>query len=184
MSFLSYSAQFQGPVDAFLRDPNRYAPLALLLEQVMNGESELSQAQREMIALYTSKLNGCEYCIGAHRGILVELGISQSIVDELEQGRSFDAPMKPVLSFTEKLTRTPEAVSQIDVDRVLAAGWSEQTVEDIIGVVGVFSFFNRLLDGLGVTGNRAVHEQVGAMVAANGYAPVVNLVQSKAKTAA
>jgi len=39
MSFFSYSKNFQGVAEVFLRDPERYAPVLHFLEKVMVGES-------------------------------------------------------------------------------------------------------------------------------------------------
>jgi len=60
------------------------------------------------------------------------------------------------------------------------AGWSDQSIEDVIKVVALFSFLNRLVDGLGIQGNAQVFAQAGAMIAEHGYDPVVQMVQGKA----
>ena len=45
---------------------------------------------------------------------------------------------------------TPWQVEQADVDRVLAAGWSEVAVHDAAAVCAIFNFFNRWIDATGV----------------------------------
>ena len=73
MSLLSYSKDFQGLLDIMLRDPARYLPLAQFITTLMNGESELSRAEREMIAVRVSNLNACQYCVGVHDAILGDM---------------------------------------------------------------------------------------------------------------
>ena len=179
MSFLSYSTKYRGVVDIFMRDPSRYLPFTQLLAGTMNGKSELSIPQREMIALHVSKLNDCHYCVGSHRAVLEGLGVDEATIGAVEVGASADARMSAVLAFAAKLTRNPGAVGQADVDSLRQAGWSDQTVEDVIGVVSLFAFLNRLVDGFGVKGSAEGFAQAGGMIAEHGYGPVVQMIQEK-----
>lgn len=180
MSFLSYSTDYQGLVDVFMRDAGRYLPFARHMAAIMNDGSELSKPQREMIALHVSKLNDCHYCVGSHKAVLAGLGIDEATIAAVEAGSIADARMAPVLGFAAKLTRSPGAVAQGDVDTLRKAGWSDQAVEDVINVVALFAFLNRLVDGFGITGSAAGFAQAGAMIAEHGYGPVVRMVQDKA----
>lgn len=179
MSFLSYSTNFKGVVDIFTRDPSRYLPFTQLLAATMNGKSELSTPQREMIALHVSKLNDCHYCVGSHKAVLAGLGVDEATISAAEVGAVSDPQINAVLTFAAKLTRNPGAVVQTDVDAVRQAGWSDQTVEDIVGVVSLFGFLNRLVDGFGVKGTAEGFAQAGGMIAEHGYTPVVQMIQEK-----
>ena len=55
-----------------------------------------------------------------------------------------------MLTYAEKLTRTPAAVRRADVDALRAAGFSDADVLAIVQVVGYYAYVNRLADGLGV----------------------------------
>lgn len=180
MSFLSYSSNFQSVVDIFMRDPTRYLPFTQLLAASMDGESELSKDEREIIAIYVSKLNNCHYCVGSHKAVLVALGLNPETIAAAEAGSVSDARMAPVLAFATKLTRDPGSVVEADVDAMRDAGWSEQAVEDVIGVASVFAFLNRLVDGFGVKGSTEGFSQSGEMIAKYGYGPVVQMVNGKA----
>jgi len=180
MSYFSYSANYQGVVDVFMRDPDRYLPFTQLLEGIMNGKSELSIPQREMIALHISKLNDCHYCVGSHTAVLAGLSVDEAAISAVEAGAATDPRMNAVLAFATKLTQNPGAVSQADVDALRQAGWSEQTVEDVIGVVSLFAFLNRLVDGFGIQGSAESFAQAGGMIAQHGYGPVVQMIQEKA----
>lgn len=61
-----------------------------------------------------------------------------------------DANDRAMLEYADKLTRTPAAVSQQDVDALRQAGFSDAAVLDICQVTAYFAFVNRLADGLGV----------------------------------
>ena len=77
MSHFSYSEDFQGVADVFLRDPHRYAPLLQFIENVMTGPSDLTKAEREMIAAHVSKLNACNFCLGAHKWTLAAMDVDR-----------------------------------------------------------------------------------------------------------
>lgn len=181
MSFLSYSKNFRGVVDAFMNNPSRYQPFVEMFANIMNSDSELSTAQREMIAFHVSKLNGCHYCSNAHESVLIGLGVDEATISAIETtGTIEDARMVPVLAFAAKLAQTPGAVVQADVDHVRDAGWSDQTVEDVIGVVLLFSAVNRLVDGLGIRGSDEMFAQDGEMISQHGYGPLAQMLRKKA----
>ena len=183
MSHLSFAKDYQGLAEVFLRDPERYAPLLQFIEGVMTGESELTKAEREMIAAHVSKLNGCDFCVGAHSWTLAAMDIDPRGSEAGAQAPSLDSVddhLRPVRLFAGKLTQTPEAVGQADIDALLAAGWSEQAIEDAINVVSLFNYVNRLVDAIGITGNEPYFKQLGASLAAQGYSPLLKSVLRKA----
>ncbi len=55
-----------------------------------------------------------------------------------------------MLQFAVKLTLTPAAVDDADVDTLRSAGFSDRDILDIVEVVGYYAYANRLADGLGV----------------------------------
>lgn len=179
MSFFSYSTDYKGVVDVLMHDVGRYLPFSQLMAKIMSGESELSAPQREMIALHVSALNDCHYCVGSHRAVLASLGVDHSTIAAVEAGAVADEQMQPVLVFAAKLTQHPGEITRNDVDTLCKAGWSERAVEDIINVVSLFSFLNRLVDGFGIKGSTKGFSQAGEMIAEHGYEPVVQMLEQK-----
>jgi uncharacterized peroxidase-related enzyme len=53
-------------------------------------------------------------------------------------------------AWAEKLTLTPGAMTEADVQQLRDAGWSDLEVHDAAQVVAYFNYVNRLADGLGV----------------------------------
>lgn len=181
MSFLSYSKNFQGVSDIFMRDPARYLPFIQLLDNVMSTKSELSKAQKEMIALYSSRLNECHYCVDSHSCVLASLKTDEDLVRSLTNSSTItmDNKLRAIFKFANKLTLEPGNIGEADIDAVRSAAWSDQTIEDTICVVSVFAFLNRLANGIGITGSKDHFQQVGGMVAQQGYQPLVNMIQQK-----
>lgn len=183
MSYLSQSKNFKGVAEVFLRDPDRYAPLLQFIEAVMVGNSDLTKADREMIASHVSKLNGCDFCLGAHKWTLAAMDVDLRRIEAAEAGpeaEGLDDRLRPILRFAGKLTRTPQEVTQSDIDALRAAGWSDQAIEDVINVVSLFNYVNRLVDAFGIKGNEAYFKQIGAVLATQGYAPLINTALKKA----
>lgn len=176
MANFSYSRNFNGVADVFLRSPKVYKPLLEFIEKVMVGESELSKEEREIIAAHVSSINGCHFCVAAHRATLDAMGVSQAITSSLEQGADIDGiseQLRQLLVFAEKLTRTPADISIGDIDALKENGLSEQTIEDAVNVISLFNYVNRLVDAFGVTGSPDYFKMVGASLAKNGYAPLL-----------
>ena len=55
-----------------------------------------------------------------------------------------------MLTYAEKLTRTPSAVERADVDALRAVGFEDADVLGLCEVVAYYAYANRIADGLGV----------------------------------
>jgi uncharacterized peroxidase-related enzyme len=55
-----------------------------------------------------------------------------------------------MLRYAEKLTRRPGTVTESDVARLRAIGFSDTDILHIAEVVGYFAYANRVADGLGI----------------------------------
>jgi len=145
-----------------LRDHQKYMPVVEFFDSMTQGLSELSWLEAEYIALEVSKVNGSEFCTGIRSGVSNALNENNLKIDRL------GIPVK----FALKINQVAEAVTQKDVDDVLNAGWSEQTVEDIAGLVAIQRFYNVLATGLGFSQlSEEAFEGIGKnTVSSGGYA--------------
>lgn len=55
-----------------------------------------------------------------------------------------------MLGFAVRLTRAPTSITRDDVDALRAHGFSDTAIHDIVQVTGLFAYYNRLADGLGI----------------------------------
>ena len=64
------------------------------------------------------------------------------------------APLSPkrtaMLAYAVKLTRTPGAMDDADVEDLRTVGFSDRDILDITEVVGYYAYANRIADGLGI----------------------------------
>ena len=121
-------------------------------DELMKGDSGLSKAEREMIAVVVSVANECRYCIAAHSAVLRKLTKDAALADQVAADhRSAAIPdrVKAALDYAVKLTREPTAMTGLDVQRLRDAGWKDEDVMDIAEVTAMFNFSNRMASGLG-----------------------------------
>jgi uncharacterized peroxidase-related enzyme len=125
-------------------------------EEAMKGDSGLTKAEREMIAVVVSVTNRCTYCIVAHSAALRKLTKDPALADAVAAGHA-DAPLEPrikaMLDYSVKLTLRPAEVEEADVQALREAGWSDEDVMDIAEVTAMFNFSNRMASGLGLVPN-------------------------------
>jgi len=139
--------------DVFRHFPRGVTPLLQLHDDVLRRDSELSVADRELIAAWVSGLNQCRFCFGAHRVMAEAFGVSMELIDALFADLD-TAPVRPelaeLLRFSRKLTLEPERVVRSDVQALIASGWSESAVYDAVMVVSLYAFMNRLVQAAGI----------------------------------
>lgn len=58
---------------------------------------------------------------------------------------------RAMLTYAEKLTATPQAMTKADVEALRAVGFTDADVLAIAEVTAYYAYVNRLADGLGVT---------------------------------
>ena len=173
MSYFSYSKNFQGVADVFLRSPEFYRPLLHFIENVMVGPSSLTKVEREIIAAHVSRLNGCDFCVSAHHATPAAMDVPDPTLDTLDQGANIEGvsdDLRYLLVFAEKLTRSPHDMTRADIEALTRLGIAEQTVEDAINVISLFNYVNRLVDAFGVEGSPDYFRLVGRSLARSGYA--------------
>lgn len=142
MPYLSYTQNFDNNLlMLLLRDHKRYMPIVEFFDSMTQGLSELSWVDAELIASEVSKANQSEFCTGIRDGMTKALKVAPNA----EGNEKFST----VLSFALKTNQSPHSIVQSDVDAVLNAGWSEQTVEDIVGLVAIQKLYNIIATGLG-----------------------------------
>ncbi|WP_397546490.1 peroxidase-related enzyme [Rhodothermus marinus] len=122
--------------------------------QVMFSRSGLSRAERELIAVVVSATNHCTYCVQHHAEALKAYWKDpEQVAQAVRDYRELALPerTRALLDHAVKLTRTPEQVTEGDVQRLRALGWTDRDILDLTLIVAYFNFVNRIALGLGVT---------------------------------
>ena len=81
-----------------------------------------------------------------------------------------DDRQKALFAFIEKMNEQSNLVRREDIERLTAAGWSEEAIYDAITVCALFKFYNAWIDATGVHDLPAgAYEMSGKRMAAEGY---------------
>lgn len=110
-------------------------------------DTELERLEIEMIVVTVSGVNDCLYCVAAH-GALVRYFSGDPTLDTklATNHRSADLSdrHRAMLDFAVKLTESPGAMEDEDVERLQDAGFSKKAVWDIASVTAFYNLSNRL----------------------------------------
>lgn len=66
------------------------------------------------------------------------------------RGGELDAADRALAEYAEKLTLTPGAMGEPDIERLRGAGLDDVAIHDLIQVTGYFNYINRIADGVDV----------------------------------
>ena len=121
--------------------PNLLATMAdapSLLEGYMTlsaifDKADLSPTERQTVLMVNNRLNGCTYCMSAHTGISKAQGVPDDIIAALRDGSELSDPKLEALRvFAVKINESRGWPSDDDIDALLAAGYSNRTVLEVI----------------------------------------------------
>jgi uncharacterized peroxidase-related enzyme len=171
-------------IELFRAYPEASKPLIEYHEVVLRGPSPFTGVEREMIAGFVSMLNGCGYCTSVHVAAAENMGVRTGLIARLAADPDLtdaDGRMRPVLQYARKLTERPAAVSQADVDAILAAGWDPSAVFFLASVTALFNFMNRLVEGMRIHMDPAYAPAAAKRLAEHGYLPLLQLMQRRAE---
>lgn len=81
-------------------------------------------------------------------------GGSDEIAAALGRGDLAAAPVTPaersLLQFVELVTRHAYRTTQADVDRLRAAGWTDEQIAEAVYITAMYALFNRVADAFGI----------------------------------
>ena len=134
-----------------------------LYMEIMFSGSELSRAEREMMAVVVSVSNGCEYCRAHHTEALNHYWKDNEkinrLISDFEQA-GLDEKEKALCNFAKTLTLFPEKFKDAEIiDHLKAVGFTDSAILDATLVIAYFNFVNRIVLALGLETN--VDESMG-----------------------
>lgn len=130
-------------------------------DDLMRGPSGLTKTQREMIAVVISAESHCPYCEVAHAAALRLRVKDAALVDRLAVNYrhvELDPRDRALLDFAVKLTITPEACGESDLDELRAVGYTDEDILHIVEVTAIFNYNVRLATATGLFPNVEYHD--------------------------
>jgi AhpD family alkylhydroperoxidase len=126
-------------------------PMQSVSQEAMRGPSAWSVGDRELMAAFVAKTNGCEWCTKAHAataaGAYGDGAKGSAVLADLETA-IIEEPLRATLRMLRKLTHE-QTVDANDMRAVLDAGVSREQVEDALAVCFSFNTIGRLADAFG-----------------------------------
>ena len=127
--------------------PDEFRAFFAYHDALMEKQSGLTKAEREMIVVATSGANQCQYCVVAHGAILRIRAKNPLIADQVAVNyRKADITPKQraMLDFAMKTALEPWTISDADFDTLRGHGFSDEDIWDIGGVAAFFALSNRM----------------------------------------
>jgi uncharacterized peroxidase-related enzyme len=124
--------------------PDVLETLMPFLGQIM-GESSLDLATKELVTVRVSQLNGCRYCLAAHRPVALEAGVppeqlaavcDHSSLDELPERE------RAIVDWVDRVTTDPAAVDDHLLARALDWVREDELIELTL-LAGTIGMLNR-----------------------------------------
>jgi len=129
-------------------------------DAVMERDSSLTKAEREMVVVATSAASNCAYCVVAHAAIL-RVRARDAALGDLVAVNYRSAPLtdrqRAMLDYAVTLSVTPDNVGPADHALLRLAGLDDEAIWDISAIAALFALSNRMAHALGLRPNAEFH---------------------------
>jgi uncharacterized peroxidase-related enzyme len=142
-----------------LRPHTMEAHMAVYKNVLHHRDNAIPKWFLEALGVWTSALNGCDYCVEHHFAGMKRLmrddaraaGLRSAVDARDIAAMPLDPRQKEAMRYAEHLARTPETMAEADVKALRKAGWDDGEILEINQVVSYFCYANRTVLGLGCT---------------------------------
>ena len=125
-------------------------------DALMERQSGLSKAEREMIVVATSAENRCGYCVVAHGAILRIRAKNSLVADQITMNyRKADITdrQKAMLEFAVIVANDSHTIDQSNYQSLYEHGFSDDDIWDITGITAFFGLSNRIANVISMRPN-------------------------------
>ena len=132
---------------AYAHRPEEFRAFFAYHDALMEKQSGLSKAEREMIVVATSAANQCQYCVVAHGAILRIRAKNPLIADQVAvnyRHTDISPKQRAMLDFAMKTSLEPWTIGEADFERLRGHGFSDEDIWDIGAVAAFFALSNRM----------------------------------------
>lgn len=157
------NGQLDNLYQAFSLRPHTILPADDLYLAAMHADdNSLPKRFSELIGTYVAILTCCDYAQLHHghnfqylfdKGKDKEQGDGARVMKHLKAGNlehCGDEREVTALHYVRKLVLQPESICKSDIEQLRRAGWSDGDILEIVQVVAMFSYFIRVINGIGI----------------------------------
>lgn len=142
---------------ALAHRPDEWRAFFAYHDALMEKESGLSKAEREMIVVATSNANACQYCVVAHGAILRIRSKNALLADQVavnHRKADLTSRQKVMLDFAMKVALDSGSISETDFALLHEHAFSDEDIWDIGAVAAFFGLSNRIANMIGMRPNK------------------------------
>jgi uncharacterized peroxidase-related enzyme len=113
----------------------------------------LRRPLKEAVAVLVSQDNGCDYCVAAHETALRAVGVAPAEIRKIEtdlEKSAFSGKEQALIELARQANRAPLRMSDELFQTARGQGASDAELVEVLGVMEVFTSFNKFLDSLQV----------------------------------
>jgi uncharacterized peroxidase-related enzyme len=141
---------------ALAHRPDEFRAFFAYHDALMERDSGLTKAEREMIVVATSGANECQYCVVAHGAILRIRARDPLVADQVAVNyRKADITprQRAMLDFAMKVSRRAETVEDADFVVMAEHGFDREDMWDIGAIAAFFALSNRFANMVSLRAN-------------------------------
>lgn len=138
-----------------------------LAQELLREEGALSPADREIIALYVSVVNHCEYCLASHYEFALSLGADEDEITSIASGE-YEGRFNNLFRYLELLSLNPTA-AWIHYEGCIRDGYTEEQIKEAVLIGSMFNMFNRIVEAHGLPHQTVGYQESATRINAVGY---------------
>lgn len=146
---------------AYSQNIEQLNAFSLLYNQLMFGESGLSELEKEMIAVAVSSSNKCYYCQVAHGAAVREYSGDPALGELMVMNyrvADLSERQRAMLDFAVKLTETADRILEADRQALRDVGFTDADIWDIANITGFYNMTNRVASAVDMQPNPEYHK--------------------------
>jgi uncharacterized peroxidase-related enzyme len=136
--------------------PDEFRAFFAYHDALMEKESGLTKAEREMIVVTTSGFNHCQYCVVAHGAILRIRAKNPLIADQVAINHlkaDITPRQRAMLDFAMQVATASHTVGDADYEALRAHGFVADDIWDIAAIAAFFAMSNRIANAISLRPN-------------------------------
>ncbi len=141
---------------AFTHRPAEFRAFFDYHDALMEKDSGLSLAEREMIVVATSGANDCQYCVVAHGAVLRIRARNPLIADQVAinyRKADISPRERAMLEFALKVCLRAQEITEEDYQALYPHGFSDEDIWDIAAITSFFGLSNRMVNFMSMRAN-------------------------------
>ena len=127
--------------------PDEFRAFMAYHDALLERDSNLTKAEKEMIIVATSNDNNCQYCVVAHGAILRIRAKNPLIADQIAvnyRKADITAKQKSMIEFAMKVSNNSRAIGDEDFETLRSHGFTDEDIWDIAVITAFFGLSNRM----------------------------------------